>query len=137
MTETVFDGKSFKEFHTSEEADAWAWKHFADILTPSEENVEYTSIFYYTGSMSRKWNSVLRRHPSIESGDFEKSAASEFCSDGEQIRRIKEVNSVLRCHCIPENLVVYRYTHKKVLKQLCFPKSVKITQNMNLKLIMI
>lgn len=125
MTEIVFDGQNYKEFQTSEEADAWAWNNYADILTPGEENVEYMSVFYYTGSMSRKWNSVLRRHPSIESGDFEKSAVREFCSDGEQIRRIKEVNAVLRRHYIPENIVVYRHTHLDVIKKLCFPGGIK------------
>jgi hypothetical protein len=125
MTEIVFEGQNYKEFQTSEEADAWAWKNYADILTPGEENVEYMSVFYYTGSMSRKWNSVLRRHPSIESGDFEKSAGREFCSDGEQIRRIKEVNAVLRRHYIPENIVVYRYTHAKVMKHLCAQSGIK------------
>lgn len=125
MIETVFEGQHYKEFQTSDEADVWALANYADILTPSEDNPAYMSVFYYTGSMSRKWNSVLRRHPSIESGEFEKSAAGEFCSDGEQICRIKEVNTVLRQHTIPENVVVYRYTHKKVLKQLCFPKKIK------------
>ena len=125
MIETIFEGQTYKEFQTSEEAEEWAWANYADILTPSEDNPAYMSIFYYTGSMSRKWNSVLRRHPSIESGEFEKSAGGQFVSDSEQIRRINEVNSVLRQHLIPENLVTYRYTHKKVLEMLCLPNRLK------------
>ena len=100
MTDSIFNGQRYKEFQSSDEADEWAWANYADILIPSEENSFYMSLFYYTGSMSKKWNSVLRRHPSIESGDFEESAAGEFCTDGEQIRRIKEVNSVLELHPI-------------------------------------
>ncbi len=125
MLEIKFQGQVYKEFQTSDEADAWAWANYADVLTPSKDNTAYMSVFYYTGSMSRNWNSVLRHHPSIENGEFEESAKGEFCPDGEQICRIKEVNTVLRQHTIPENVVVYRYTHKKVLKHLCFPEKIK------------
>jgi hypothetical protein len=118
MKEVVFESEKYKEFENSDEGNAWGWMHFSDVLTP-EDNSAYESVLFYTGSMSRKWNKVLRRYPSIESGQFESSARGEFAEDGEQIRRIKEVNSVVTQHRIPENIIVYRYTNKKLIRKLC------------------
>lgn len=125
MIDILFDGQMYKELRNSDEATTWANTYFSDILALDENNSVFKSLYYYTGSMSRKWNAVLRRSPSIESSDFEKYAGREFSSDGEQIRRIKEVNSILRQHTIPENIVVYRYTYRKDLRQLCSAKSLK------------
>lgn len=124
MREVVFESEKYKEFENSEEGNAWGWRHFSDVLTP-ENNSAYESVFFYTGSMSRKWNKVLRSYPSIESGQFESSARGVFAEDGEQIGRILEVNSVLTQHIIPENIVVYRYTEKKLIKKLCSTRILK------------
>lgn len=109
----------YKEFLCAKDAEEWAHTHFSDVLALPKDSFTYQSVLYYTGSMSRKWNRTLRRCPSIESGDFEKYASSDCASDGEHIGRIKEVNRFIRQHNIPEDIVVYRYTHRKVLKQLC------------------
>ena len=124
MKEIVFESQKFKEFENSNEGDSWGGRYFSDILNP-EDNPYYESIFYYTGSMFRIWNKVLRRHPSIESGQFLHSAKGEFAEDGEQIKRILAVNSVLTQHRIPENIIVYRYTHKKLIRKLCFTRSLR------------
>lgn len=118
MREVLFENQFYKEFESSDEGNNWGWKYFGDVLTPNE-NPAFESVFFYTGSMSRKWNKILRRNPSIESGQFENTAKSEFVGDTDQIRRIIEVNSLLQNHNIPENIVVYRYTDKKVVKKLC------------------
>ena len=109
----------YKEFLCAKDAEEWAHTHFSDVLALPKDSFTYQSVLYYIGSMSRKWNRTLRRCPSIESGDFEKYASSDYASDGEHIGRIKEVNRFIRQHNIPEDIVVYRYTHRKVLKQLC------------------
>lgn len=124
MKEIVFENQKYKEFENSDEGNAWGWKFFSDVLTP-KDNPAYESVFFYTGSMYSKWNAVLRRHPTIESGMFEISAKGEFAADGEQLRRILEVDSVLKHHIISENIVVYRYTHKNVVKKLCATKILK------------
>lgn len=124
MKEIVFENEKYKEFESADEGNAWGLLHFSDVLTP-ENNPAYESVFFYTGSMSRKWNNVLRRHPSIESGEFEASVKGEFAEDGEQVRRIKEVNAVLIQHSIPENIIVYRYTNKKLIKKLCASRMLK------------
>lgn len=124
MKEVIFDSEKYKEFENSDEGSAWGCLHFGDVLTPIN-NPAYESVCFYTGSMSRKWNTVLRRHPSIESGNFEYSARGEFAEDGEQIRRILAVNSVLTQHNIPENIIVYRYTHKKLIRELCSKQILK------------
>lgn len=119
MKEEIFEGETYKEFQTVEEGNDWGWKFFSDILVPSKDNNAYLSVFCYTGSMFCKWNKVLRKYPAIESGLFEECDKREFSEDGEQICRIKEVNSLLRQHNIPENIIVYRYTKKKHIKDLC------------------
>ena len=125
MIDVLFEGQIYKELSNSEEADAWAQTYFSDILTLDQDTLAFHSLYYYTGSMSKKWNAVLRRSPSIESGDFEKYAGREFSSDGEQIEKIKEVNRILRQHTMPENIVVYRYTQRKDFRQLCSVKRLK------------
>lgn len=109
----------YKEFLCAEEAEEWAYTHYSDVLALPKDSFTYQSVLYYTGSMSRNWNKVLRLCTSIESGGLERYATGYFASDSEQLRMIKEVNRFLREHSIPENIVVYRYTHRKVLKQLC------------------
>lgn len=114
----MFENQCYKEFENSDEGNQWGWEYFKDVLTP-DENPAFESVFFYTGSMSRIWNRVLRRNPPIESGEFEIRAKNEFSSGTDQIQRILDVNSVLQKHNIPENIVVYRYTDKKVVKKLC------------------
>ena len=125
MINVLFDGQTYKELRSSGEADTWAQTYFSDILTLDQDSLAFRSLYFYTGSMSKKWNAVLRRSPSIESVDFEKYAGREFSSDGEQITKIKEVNSILRQHSMPENIVVYRYTQRQDLRQLCSVKWLK------------
>lgn len=108
----------YKEFLCAKDAEEWAHTHYSDVLALPKDSFAYQSVLYYTGSMSRQWNKVLRLCPSIEDGGLEKYAAGYFASEGEQLRMIKEVNRFLREHSVPENIVVYRYTHRKVLKHL-------------------
>lgn len=112
----------YMEFTNAIDAEKWADTYFHDVFALPTDSFTYQSLLYYTGSMARKWNITLRRCPSIESGNFEKYAAGEYASDGEHIRMIREVNRFLRQHSIPEDIVAYRYTHRKVLKQLCSAK---------------
>lgn len=112
----------YTEFHSELDAATWARDHFSDVFTLPKDSPTYQSLLYYIGSMSRKWNRNLRRCPSIESGNFEKCAAGDYASDGEHIAKIKEVNRFLRLHRIPENIIAYRYTHRKIMKQLCSSK---------------
>lgn len=109
----------YKEFLCAKDAEEWAHTHYSDVLALPKDSFTYQSVLYYTGSMSRKWNKVLRLCPSIEDGGLEKYAAGYFDSDGEQLRMIKEVNGFIRQHSVPEDIVVYRYTHRKIMKQLC------------------
>lgn len=125
MYEAFFKNQIFKEFETSKEGSEWGWKHFADVLTPSESNSAYISVLFYMGSMARKWNKILRRNPPIENADFEDSVKSEFHDDGEQLNRIIEINSVLQNHDMPENMIVYRYTDKNIIKELCSSRILK------------
>ena len=83
----------YKEFLCAKDAEEWAHTHYSDVLALPKDSFAYQSVLYYAGSMSRKWNRTLRRCPSIESGDFEKYASSDYASDGEHIGRIKEATS--------------------------------------------
>lgn len=109
----------YKEFSCAKDAEEWAHIHFSDVFALPKDSFTYQSVLFYTGSMSGKWNRTLRRCPPIESGDFEKYASSDYASDGEHIGKIKEVNRFTRQHSVPEDIVVYRYTHRKSLKHLC------------------
>lgn len=107
MEKREVEHTQYREFLCAKDAEEWAHTHFSDVLNLPKHSFTYQSALYYIGSMSRKWNRTLQRCPSIESGDFEKIASSDYAGDGEHINRIKEVNRFVRQHSIPEDIVPY------------------------------
>lgn len=118
MKELFYNGEIFKELETSDEADNWAKCYFNDVIEATINSETYMSLMYYTGSMARKWNAILRSiDVGFDSVDFDKEYGKHFAPDGDQLRRTKETYNFIISQSIPENIVVYRYMDFSVLER--------------------
>jgi hypothetical protein len=115
------DKETYRQFNDAEEAEAWAQRHYADLLGLPPENEIRRSVFFYTGSCYRLYNKLLRDCPPLGSDEFEKI---DFRESREEIAEIQKINKVLLEHTLPENIVVYRFTHKRIIRRLCNSKLV-------------
>ena len=107
---------NYLELKTSEEANAWADRHFGAVLAMPSDSPLYKSILGYTGSCYEQWNPLLRRSPPIEEDSFSKHDRDFL---GEELDEIKSVQAFLLQNETPEDIVVYRYTRIKDVQSLC------------------
>ena len=112
----VIEGQVYHEFDCMEEAEIWARKYYVDLLNLPKENELHKKISYYTGSCYKWYNKLLRDDPSVDSGKFGTIHSVEI---RDAIREIRKIIEVLCKHSLPENIIAYRYTHKKDIKSLC------------------
>ena len=99
------DLKNFREFRSSYEAEERGEKNFSDLVSDEfKKSEEFKALFYYGGNMYRPINRFLRGYQ--EGRD-------------ELYTLIKLINNVVLHNSAPENIVVYRSTHIKAVKQLC------------------
>ena len=107
-----FNRDAFREFESKDEASEWGKEHYSDWL-PELQNQDYTpqtsaEKFFrrYTGT-SHIYNDVLR-YNDINTYDFTDSNITK----DEIIEGSAEINRNL----LSENILVYRYVSKKLLK---------------------
>lgn len=106
----------YREFNNKEEAELWAWRYYADLLDLPPEDELIKIISSYTGSYYKAYNQLLRICPPIHSTEFEKIDLEDRADEVEEIYKI---NYALRNFSLPENIVVYRFTHRKYIQKLC------------------
>ncbi len=98
----------YREFTSANDAESWAWQHYADLLSLDPESEKYDLIFSYTGSWYKVLNDLMRICPPIGSDEFDKVDFSEYVEEKEQIIML---NSILHNYALPEPIVVYRFAH--------------------------
>lgn len=99
--------KLYKEFHTTEEADAWVEKYKSCFPSDSDDDkIFLQAIDYYTASGNPIFNNHLRRYRPMEKDNYFYPYVSQM---------IKK----LPTYQIPDNITVYRYINKQLLKDMC------------------
>lgn len=105
----------YREFTSANDAELWAWQHYADLLSLDTESEEYKLIFWYTGSWYKVLNDLMRICPPIGSDEFDKVDFSEYAEESEQILML---NSILQNYTLPEPIVVYRFAYLRNLAKM-------------------
>lgn len=113
---------NFLEFHSSEVADEWAISNYGqwiERIRCGKDDLNKNSIGYllyiYSGNMNVVYNNLLR--------GFEDFSYDEKTRYSKQIGiLVEEINK----HELPEDIVVYRYTHKRLFKYLFKDLKVKV-----------
>ena len=111
-----FSPQTYREFKSKEESEIWAWKHYSDLLNLSSEDALYKIISSYTGSYYKAYNQLLRLCPPLNSDKFKRIDFEDRIDDVEEIYKI---DYALHSYSLPENIIVYRFTHKKDVRKLC------------------
>lgn len=107
---------AYREFFSADEAEEWAWKYYADFLNMKPESELYQLIFAYTGSWYKGLNRLLRSCPPLGTLEFERLNFGDFVDEK---RVILEIYNVLQQYHLPEDIVVYRFTHlRDVIKMV-------------------
>lgn len=99
---------NYREFHTEEEAEGWAWDNYADLLSIDTESELYKIISAYTGSWYKSLNELLRACPPIGTPEFN---SVNFGVYEENKQALLAINDMLKHYCLKENIIVYRFTH--------------------------
>lgn len=115
----ILNEQVYREFINTEEAEQWAWKHYADFLNFPPESEIYKTFFWYTGSWYTECNNIMRSIP-------EKCIGINSGVSAEVIRAIQIMNDVLCSYSLPENVITYRFTHKEDIKKLCHAKRLPV-----------
>ncbi|MDE6748257.1 MAG: ADP-ribosyltransferase [Lachnospiraceae bacterium] len=112
----MIEGQVYREFYCIEETEMWARKYYADLLALPKENELHKMISYYTGSYYKWYNKLLRDYLPIDSDRFRAIDSADIRDD---IKEIQKIIEVLCKHSLPENIIAYRFTHKKDIRSLC------------------
>lgn len=110
----MFKKNDFLEFHSSEVADEWAVSNFGqwiERIRCGKDDLDKNSIGYllyiYSGNMNGVYNNLLR-----EVEDFSYDEKTRYYKQIDIL--VEEINK----HELPEDIVVYRYTHKRLFRHL-------------------
>lgn len=111
----------YKEFHFPDETHSWYIKYKSHFPSDNDNDKEFLqAINYYTASANPLFNNFLRYNTKLESDDF-------------IYPYIIKMIDKLPTYQIPDNIVVYRYISKQLLKEMCpsYPpkKGMIITDN--------
>lgn len=111
----------YKEFHFPDETHSWYIKYKSHFPSDNDNDKEFLqAINYYTASANPLFNNLLRYNAKLESDDF-------------IYPYIIKMIDKLPTYQIPDNIVVYRYISKGLLKEMClsYPpkKGMIITDN--------
>ena len=97
--------KNYLDFRSANEAEIWGEKSFPNLVTNEfKKTEEFQALFYYGGNMFRPINRYLRGF-----------------QDGrdEVYTLVNLINNVVLNNFTPEDVIVYRSTRIKVIKELC------------------
>lgn len=113
----MFKKGKFREFHSDKEASEWAMNHFRlwinemrSIKETSCLNYNYTAnlLDAYTSSLNVPINKLLRGCEE----DLDEKQMKEY------YEKISIVSNEISRFSLQENIIVYRFTHKKLFKAL-------------------
>ena len=97
--------KNYLDFRSANEAEIWGEKSFPNLVTNEfKKTEEFQALFYYGGNMFRPINRYLRGF-----------------QDGrdELYTLVNLINNVVLNNFTQEDVIVYRSTRIKVIKELC------------------
>lgn len=98
---------NYKKFYTKEDIDSWYIKFYSAFPHDNDTDKDFLeAIRYYTASANTFVNNALRYDMTILDGDYMQPIFQ------------KMINKLPTYH-IPDNIIVYRYIYKGLLKQLC------------------
>lgn len=124
MKKDLNNSKLFKEFTTEEEAKRWAeenygqWLKDIQITEYSYNSKNINDLLYgYTGNMYQIYNPMLRGW-----GKYDNKEIVEYS------QKINIINNEISKINLKENIVVWRYTHKKLFKLLFENHKIKVGQ---------
>lgn len=110
----------YKKFHLHKSAITWTEKYKSFFPSDNDNDKEFlNAINYYTGSANPIFNNYLRYNTELTPNNFIYPYV------------IKMINKLPTYH-IPDNIIVYRYINKGLLKAMCPsypPKSGMIIQD--------
>lgn len=112
----MLNRSKYRKFRSEEEAESWAWEHYEEIMALSPESKLYKDIFAYTGNLFVPVNRVLRALPPYKTSKF---TSYDLGAYHEYHDIIPEIIDTLNQYKTPENIVVFRFTHLRVIKNLC------------------
>lgn len=97
----------YKEFHTTDSADTWIQENQHHFPSDADEDKLFLqALDYYTASGNPIFNDHLRQHKTIEKDNY-------------FYPYIVQMTKKLPTYQIPDNIVVYRYINKGLLKAMC------------------
>lgn len=105
----------YREFWDEAEAETWAREHYGTLLELPFESEVYKDFFAYTGNWSVPVNNIMRLLPPYGTPEFFECDPGEYQEAYDTIPRIVDV---LNQYELPESIVVYRFTHLKMIRDL-------------------
>ena len=121
--------EKYREFNSAEEANSWGREYYSDLYSKCKDKTMLLcdslikSLYAYTGSNYKMLNELLRVCTPMNSQEFEGINFGEY---EDEKPALIEINKKLKNYTTPENIIVYRYTHKHYLRKLCPNGKVKI-----------
>jgi len=122
MKKDLNNSKLFKEFTTEEEAKSWAKENYGQWLNDIQiTEYSYTSknindlLYGYTGNTYQIYNPMLRGW-----GKYDNEEIMEYT------QKINIINNEISKINLKEDIVVWRYTHKKLFKLLFENHKIKV-----------
>ncbi|WMJ81460.1 ADP-ribosyltransferase [Clostridium sp. MB40-C1] len=118
----MLNRKIFREFHTDKEAYEWAMDYFGSWIKDIQSNKDNDDendiahlLYDYTGNMNIIYNEFLR-----DCNRFNNEEIKEYS------RNIVIIAKGISKFALEENIIVYRYTHKNLFRQLFDDSKLKI-----------
>lgn len=97
----------YKEFHSCSEADLWVEKYKSHFPSDNDtDKIFLKALEYYTASGNPIFNNHLRHHRPMEKNDYFYPYVT------------KMINK-LPTYQIPDDIILYRYINKGLLKEMC------------------
>jgi hypothetical protein len=99
--------KQYTKFRSADEVDLWYEKYQAHFPSDNDSDKEFLkALYYYTASANVLVNNALRYDITILDGDYMQSIFQRMIDK-------------LPTYQIPDNIIVYRYISKVLLKEMC------------------
>lgn len=108
--------KQYTKFRSADEVDLWYEKYQAHFPSDNDSDKEFLkALYYYTASANVLVNNALRYDITILDGDYMQSTFQRMIDK-------------LPTYQVPDNIIVYRYISKGLLKEMCpsYPPKVRM-----------
>lgn len=106
---------TYLEFKNANESEMWARTYYSSVISLDPDEQPGKTLYEYTGALYKATNRLMRNSPPIYSTYY---INAEFNDDKELIDSTITLNNLLNSYSLPENIIVFRYTHKSLIKAL-------------------